>query len=445
MAASGGMSSDIPDVINVGLMGLGVVGTGVATHLLDRGSSLADVAGRSVNLKKVLVRDPALPRGIKLPSGVMTTNAEDILSDPDIHIVVEVMGGTDPAEGYLRQGLAAGKHVVTANKEVMAKSGPELLALARQNDASLLFEASVGGGIPIVGCLMNELAANDIRSIRSIINGTTNYILTRMAHQRTSFQQALGEAQDLGYAEADPTNDVEGIDAAYKLTILASLAYRRPFQHADVFCEGISKLEPQDFRYAQELGYSIKFLAIANLEDGAVQLRVYPAFVPAEHMLAKVDGVYNAVEVDGSLCGRVLFHGMGAGREPTTSAVVGDLIEVVRSIGSHATQLGAQDGRSPGNGVDLAVRPIGDLQARYYIRLDVADHPGVLAQIAQVLGDGQISIAAVLQRDTHPETESAEIVITTHPANEASMQNALKAMAGLDQVRRVSNMIRIEE
>ena len=176
-----------------------------------------------------------------------------------------------------------------------------------------------------------------------------------------------------------------------------------------------------------------------------MHLRVYPALVPSEHMLAKVDGVYNAVEVAGSLCGQVLFHGMGAGREPTTSAVVGDLIEVVRSIGSHATQPGAQDGRSPGNGVDLAVRPIGDLQARYYIRLDVVDHPGVLAQIAQVLGDGQISIAAVLQRDTPPETESAEIVITTHPANEASMQNALKAMAGLDQVRRVSNMIRIEE
>ena len=445
MAASSGMPSDIPDVINVGLMGLGVVGTGVAAHLLDRWSSLADVAGRSVKLKKVLVRDLALPRDIDLPSGVLTTNAEDILSDPEIHIVVEVMGGTNPAEGYLKQSLAAGKHVVTANKEVMAKSGPELLALARQNGASLLFEASVGGGIPIVGCLMNELAANDIRSIRSIINGTTNYILTRMAHQRTSFEQALGEAQDLGYAESDPTNDIEGIDAAYKLTILASLAYRRPFQHADVFCEGISKLEPQDFRYAQELGYSIKSLAIATLEDGAVQLRVYPAFVPAEHMLAKVDGVYNAVEVDGSLCGQVLFHGMGAGREPTTSAVVGDLIEVVRRMGNHATPPGTQEEKRPGNGAELTVRPIGDLQARYYIRLEVADHPGVLAKIAQVLGDGQISIAAVLQRDTHPETESAEIVITTHPAKEASMQNALKAMAGLDQVRRVSNMIRIEE
>ena len=445
MASSSGMSGEVPDEINVGLMGLGVVGTGVAAYILGKASSLAAVTGRNVNLKKVLVRDITRARDINLPSGLLTTNAEDILADPEIHIVVEVIGGTDPVENHLKQALAAGKHIVTANKEVMAKSGPELLALARKNSANILFEASVGGGIPIVGCLMNELAANDIRSIRSIINGTTNYILTRMANERTSFDQALGEAQGLGYAEADPTNDIEGIDAAYKLTILASLAYRQPFQSADVYCEGISRLEPQDFRYAQELGYAIKSLAIANLDDGAVQLRVYPALVPSEHMLAKVDGVYNAVEVDGSLCGQVLFHGMGAGREPTTSAVVGDLIEVVRKMGSQSRSSGSQEWAGPGNGAALTVRPIGDLQARYYIRLDVADNPGVLAQIAQVLGDGEISIAAVLQRDTDAEAGSAEIVITTHPAKGASMQDALQIMAGLSQVRRVSNVIRIEE
>ncbi|MQG61995.1 MAG: homoserine dehydrogenase [SAR202 cluster bacterium] len=439
------MSGEVPDEINVGLMGLGVVGTGVAAYILGKASSLAAATGRNVNLKKVLVRDITRARDIDLPSGLLTTNAEDILADAEIHIVVEVIGGTDPVENHLKQALAAGKHIVTANKEVMAKSGPELLALARKNGANILFEASVGGGIPIVGCLMNELAANDIRSIRSIINGTTNYILTRMANERTSFDQALSEAQGLGYAEADPINDIEGIDAAYKLTILASLAYRQPFQSADVYCEGISRLEPQDFRYAQELGYAIKSLAIANLDDGAVQLRVYPALVPSEHMLAKVDGVYNAVEVDGSLCGQVLFHGMGAGSEPTTSAVVGDLIEVVRKMGSQSRPAGLQEWAGPGNGAALTVRPIGDLQARYYIRLDVADNPGVLAQIAQVLGDGEISIAAVLQRDTDAEAGSAEIVITTHPAKGASMQDALQIMAGLSQVRRVSNVIRIEE
>ena len=445
MADASGISSESPTVINVGLMGLGVVGTGVAAKLLGSSSSLAEVTGRKINLIKVLVRDLLRTRDIQLPADVLTTNAKDILADPDIHILVEVMGGTDPAESYLRQGLSSGKHVVTANKEVMAKSGFELMALARDNGVNLLFEASVGGGIPIVGCMMNELAANDIRSIRSIINGTTNYILTRMAHERTSFQQALLEAQELGYAEADPTNDVEGIDAAYKLIILASLGYRQSFQPADVYCEGISKLEPQDFRYADELGYAIKFLAIANLDAAAVQLRVYPAFVSAEHMLAKVDGVYNAVEVDGSLCGPVLFHGMGAGREPTTSAVIGDLIEVVRKTGN-LTQSGyVQAIVDAKNGPLLKVRPIGDLQVRYYIRLEVADTPGVLAQIAQVLGDGQISIAVVLQRDTNPETQIAEIVITTHPAQEASVQKALEALAVLPQVNRVSNTIRIEE
>ena len=445
MTASSSVPAETASVINIGLMGLGVVGAGVAAKLLGNNEALADVTGRAVKLKKVLVRDLARPRDIDLPSGLLTANAEDILADPSIHIVVEVMGGMDPAEAYLKQALSAGKHVVTANKEVMAKSGPELLALARQKGASLLFEASVGGGIPIVGCLMNELAANDIRSIRSIINGTTNYILTRMAHQGASFPQALGEAQELGYAEADPTNDIEGIDAAYKLTILASLAYRRRFQPEDIYREGISKLEPQDFRYARELGYAIKSLAIATLDDGAVQLRVYPAMVPDDHMLAKVDGVYNAVEVDGSLCGQVLFHGMGAGREPTTSAVVGDIIEAVRKMGGQNLHpMGLRHGDEQ-NETGLSVRPIGDLQTRYYIRLDVADHPGVLAQIAQVLGDGQISIAAVLQKDTQPETESAEIVITTHPALEASVQKALQVMDGLPQVRRVCNTLRIEE
>ncbi|MDA1128506.1 MAG: homoserine dehydrogenase [Chloroflexi bacterium] len=428
--------------INVGLMGLGVVGTGVAATLLRENSPISDVAGRPVNLKKVLVRDLSRSRDIDLPSGFLTADPEDILSDPDIHIVVEVMGGTDPAKGYLKRALSAGKHVVTANKEVMAKSGPELLALARENGVNLLFEASVGGGIPIVGCLMNELAANEIRSIRSIINGTTNYILTRMANQGTNFQVALSEAQGLGYAEADPTNDIEGIDAGYKLTILASLAYRRRFKPEDVYLEGISKLEPQDFRYARELGYAIKSLAISSLDNGAVQLRVHPVMVPNEHMLAKVDGVYNAVEVDGSLCGQVLFHGMGAGREPTTSAVVGDVIEAARKMGGHPA--GPHQGAAQ-NETSISVRPMGNLQTRYYIRLDVADRPGVLAQIAKALGDGQISIAEVLQKDTQPETESAELVITTHPAKEASVQMALEVIAGLPEVRRVSNTLRIEE
>ena len=426
--------------INVGLMGLGVVGGGVASALLQEPSPVSARVGRPVNLRRVLVRDRSRLRDVEVPAALLTTNAEDILDDPEIDILVEVMGGSDPASAYFRRALESGKHVVTANKEVMAKEGAELMALARAQRVSLLFEASVGGGIPIVGCLMNELAANDVYSIRTIINGTTNYILTRMAFQRTAFAEALAEAQGLGYAEADPTNDVEGIDAAYKLTVLATLAYGRRFRPEDVFRQGISALEPQDFRYAKEFGYAIKSLAIADLDGGEVQLRVYPALVPAENMLANVNGVYNAVEVHGSLCGQVLFHGMGAGRGPTTSAVLGDLVETARLV---------RDGAAPGGSRELSqhlgVRPIDALRTRYYIRLIVADQAGVLAQIARVLGDENISIASVLQKDADAETQSAEIVIMTHPALESSVQRALLTIGGLDPVRRVGNMLRIEE
>ena len=412
----------------------------MAAALLQEPSAVSPRVGRPVNLRRALVRDRSRVRDMDLPAGVLTTNAEDILADPEIDIVVELMGGSDPAADYFRQALQSGKHVVTANKEVMAKHGAELLALARANRVSLLFEASVGGGIPIVGCLMNELAANDVYSIRGIINGTTNYILSQMASYRTAFADALSEAQGLGYAEADPTNDVEGIDAAYKLAVLATLAYGRRFAPEDVFRQGISALEPQDFRYADEFGYSIKSLAIADLNDGEVQLRVYPALVPSESMLANVNGVYNAVEVCGSLCGRVLFHGMGAGRGPTTSAVLGDLVETARLVRDDAVPGGPQELSQ-----HLGVRSIATLQTRFYIRLIVADRAGVLAQIARALGDEDISIASVLQKDADPDTQSAEIVIMTHPARESSVQSALLAIGSLDPVRRVGNMLRIEE
>ena len=424
----------------MGLMGLGVVGGGVATALLREPSAVAARVGCPVILRKALVRDISRPRDVDLPSGVLTANAEDVLDDPEIDILVEVMGGSDPAADYFRRALASGKHVVTANKEVMAKDGADLMALARANRVSLLFEASVGGGIPIVGCLMNELCANDVYSIRSIINGTTNYILTRMALERAPFCEALAEAQGLGYAEADPTNDVEGIDAAYKLTVLATLAYGSRFRPEDVYREGISALEPQDFQYAQEFGYSIKSLAVADLNVGEVQLRVYPALVPSGNMLANVNGVYNAVEVNGDLCGQVLFHGMGAGRGPTTSAVLGDLIETARLVRDNAAPGGPRELSEK-----LSVRSIDDLQTRYYIRLNVADQAGVLAQIAKALGDCNISIASVLQKDADVETQSAEIVIMTHPARESSVQRALLEIGGLPPVRRVGNMIRIEE
>lgn len=423
----------------MGLLGLGVVGGGVAAILLDESQEIARKIGLPVNLKKILVRDPNKTRDTNFSSDLITTNPEDVLADPSIKIVVEVIGGTEPAVQYLRDALSTGKHVVTANKEMMAKFGPELLDLARQNRVNLLFEASVGGGIPIVGSLMSQLLANDIQSIRGIINGTTNYILTQMAQEHTGFGQALGEAQQQGFAEADPTNDVEGFDAVYKLSILASLAFHQRVSPDDIYRQGITNLQPQDFRYAQELGYAIKSLAVATLEQREIRGRVYPALVPADHMLAKVDGVYNAVEVTGSLCGQVLFHGRGAGRRPTASAVLGDLIDIGRRLHLNGPPVAISE-----SGYACPVRSIDDLETQYYIRLNIADQAGVLAQVAKILGDRRISIASVLQKDTFPEEQKAELVITTHPARDASVQEALRLVAGLEVVNEVCNMLRIE-
>jgi len=426
--------------VGIGLLGMGVVGGGVAATLLEHSESIAAKVGRPVNLKKVLVRDAARKRDVSVPDSLITTNPEDILSDPDIPLVVEVIGGESPAAQYLKDALQSGKHVVTANKEVMAKRGPELLSVASRNGVSLLYEASVGGGIPIIGCLVKELVANRFHSVRSIINGTTNYILTRMANDHTDFSLALAEAQERGYAEADPTNDIEGFDAVYKLSILAGLAFHRRVPPESIYREGITRLQPQDFRYAHELGYAIKSLAIATEEGGAIQARVYPALVPQDNMLAKVDGVYNAVEVEGSLCGRVLIHGRGAGRGPTTSAVVGDLVEIARNISSGSTPLPSVAPEDSGQ-----TRSIDDLECQYFLRLNIADRPGVLAQIARILGDQNISIASVLQKDANPEAQTAEIVITTHPARELWVQRALQQAEDLEVVQEINSLLRIED
>ena len=426
--------------IGVGLMGLGVVGSGVASVLLNPVEAISRRVNCPVRLKKVLVRDPAKQRSITIPADLLTVNPSDILDDAQIQVLVEVIGGENPASQYVQEALSKGKHVVTANKEVMAKHGPELIALAAEKRVNLLFEASVGGGIPIVGPLMKDLLANEIHSIHAIINGTTNYILTRMAGDGIDFRQALAEAQQLGYAEADSTNDVEGIDAAYKLAILATLAFHTRVHADDVYREGISRLQAQDFRYAQELGYAIKLLAIARRNGDALSLRVCPAFVPQEHILAKVDGVFNAIEVEGDLIGRVLFHGQGAGQEPTTSALVGDVIDIARKLGSENEPVPATMLSEP-----LAIAPMSSLMSQYYIRLNVVDRPGVLAQIASVLGDLSISIASVIQKDTDLGDQTAELVVTTHLALEARMQEAIERMERLEVVRQIGTLVRVED
>ena len=426
--------------VGIGLLGLGVVGGGVARILSEKSEHLEGLVGCSLSLEGALVRDLGKGRSFQAPPHLVTTNVEDILNNPRVGIVVEAMGGQNPALDYILKSISVGKHVVTANKEVMARHGPDILNLARKKGVQVLFEASVAGGTPIIAPLLRDLVANDILNIRAIINGTTNYVLTRMAQQGVDFEVALEEAQELGYAEADPTNDVQGIDAAYKLAILSTLAFRARIKDSDVYHEGITRLTARDFLYAQELGYTIKLLAIASKENGTVQVRVHPVFVPAEVMIAKVDGVLNAVEIETDLAGQVLFHGRGAGSMPTASAVIADVVDIARNIAGNVTPSAPLKLSE-----DVRVRPMIELETKYYLRLNVADRPGVFAQIAKLLGDMKISIASVIQKETDDVAQRAEIVLMTHRAREDAMQQAIKLLEGLDVVNEVGNLVRVEE
>ena len=427
--------------IGVGLMGLGVVGGGVARVLTDRAGLLTERVGLPLVLRKVKVIEPDLARPLaqEMDSSLFTTDADEFFATPGMDIVVEAIGGEEPALRYLKRALSAGKYVVTSNKEVIAKHGAELLDLARQRGVGVYFEASVGGGIPLIAPFQHSLVANRIAGIYAIINGTTNYILTRMARDGVDFTSALKKAQELGYAEANPENDVEGIDATYKLAILASLAFQTQVHPGDVYREGISRLSNRDFRYARELGYAIKLLAIAKEENKEVEVRVHPVFIAEDSLLAKVDGVYNAVLVEGDLVGKVLFFGEGAGALPTSSAVAADVIAAARDIALGVSS-GAGFSLEPGK----VIKPMAEIESRYYLRLNVADRPGVLAQVSRVLGDKLISISSVIQQLADGVAQTAEIVIMTHPAVEAAMQSALGELAELPVIKEISSFIRVE-
>jgi homoserine dehydrogenase len=428
--------------IGVGLMGLGVVAGQVARVLMDRADELAAKVGRPLELRKikVLPQDLSRPLAGQLPAGLFTTDDDEFFNEPGIDIIIEAIGGERPALEYHKRALASGRHVVTSNKELIAKHGPELLALAGRHGVGLQYEASVGGGIPLIAPFKHDLVANRISGIFAIINGTTNYILTRMAREGLDFAAALQQAQALGYAEPDPVNDIEGIDARYKLAILATLAFQSKVRPADVYCEGISRMAGRDFRYARDLGFAIKLLAIAKQYDNSIEARVHPVFIPADSFLAKVEGVYNAIQVEGDLVGKVLFMGQGAGALPTSSAVIADIVgsaqKIVKGIGSLSTWK-----EVPGK----HIKPVDDIETQYYIRLSAADRPGVLARIATVFGDHEISISSALQPESDEKTQTAEIVIMTHPALERDMQQALRGLKSLDVVREISNFIRVEE
>jgi homoserine dehydrogenase len=427
--------------IGIGLMGLGVIAGQVARVLIDRAEALAERVSCPLVLRKikVLPQDLTRPQAKEMAKELFTTDADEFFTEPEIDIMVEAIGGESPALEYLTRALSDGKQAVTANKEVIAKHGAKLLDLAERQGVGLRYEASVGGGIPLISRFQYDLVANEVGGIYAIINGTTNYILTRMAREGVDFSSALARAQELGYAEPNPENDVDGIDATYKIAILASLAFHTEVKPEDIYREGISRLSSRDFQYARELGFAIKLLAIAKDNNREIEVRVHPVFIPEDSLLAKVDGVYNAVLVEGDLVDKVLFFGQGAGPLPTSSAVIADIVAAAQEVRLGVvvrTRRRLEAGRT--------IKPMSEVETRYYLRLDIADRPGVLAQIAKVLGDHQISISSAIQKLADPAAGTAEIVIITHNAQEKNMQSALSKLGQLPVLKEISSFVRVE-
>ena len=379
--------------VRVGLLGFGVVGGGTVAVLTRNANEIARRAGRGIEIVKILTRDPGKRRAQAVPEGLITTDATTILDDPTIEVVVETMGGIEPARSYVLAAIAKGKHVVTANKALIATAGNEIFAAARARGVVVAFEAAVAGGIPIIKAIREGLAGNRIRGVAGIINGTCNYILTEMREHGTEFATALAQAQELGYAEADPHFDVDGIDAAHKLTILAAIAFGIPLAFAQVHIEGIRDLEPADIAYAAELGYRVKHLGIARRVSDGIELRVHPVLIPQKRLIANVDGVMNAILVSGDAVGSTLFYGPGAGAEPTGSAVVADIIDVVRTLTTDPELRVPHLAFQPDALSDGPILGMADVTTACYLRCEAEDRPGVLADITRILADLGISIS----------------------------------------------------
>jgi homoserine dehydrogenase len=418
----------------IALVGCGTVGSGVARLLLEQPERLAARAGRRLELRRVVVRDPAKPRPVSLPPGLVTTDLRQVLADESVHAAVEVVGGTGWARQAVLDLLAAGKHVVTANKALLAQHGAEVFDAARRHGRAVAFEASVAGGIPIIAALAQSLAGNQILALQAILNGTSNFILTGMTESGRSYAEALAEAQQRGYAEADPTLDVDGTDAAHKLAILAQIAFGLAVSVAAVERHGIAGLHDMDIRFARELGYTIKLLAEAWLLDGRLALHVSPVLLRHQAPLAQVRGAYNAIQVVGDAVGDTLFYGPGAGQMPTASAVVADLIDL--AVGR--AQRTFQTLRLwSGNGSGITLMPPGEVRSRFYLRLTVADRPGVLADVARELAQHRISISSVIQHEALDEQEGSPVplVIMTHTSATGAFR---AAVADIDRLGCVS-------
>lgn len=430
-------ADDLARPIRIGLLGFGTVGSGAYRMLQDNREAITRKVGRPLEVVRIGIRDSEKPR--TLPPSMFTRDLEAILDDPDIDVIVELIGGIDPAARLVEAALLNGKNVVTANKELIAKHGSRLVHMAKARGLDLHFEAAVGGGIPLVQPLKHQLAGNDVLKLMGILNGTTNYILTRMTQEGAELDDVLAEAQKLGYAEADPTNDVDGFDAVYKLAILASICFGKQVPIEGVHREGIRGVSKLDIKFADALGFRIKLLGIVEpAEGGAILARVHPTLIPKSHPLASVNDVYNAVWIHGDFVGDVMLSGRGAGSHPTASAVIGDLIDVGRNIVSGG----------PGSAIPydegMETVPIDRLEAAYYVRMNVVDRPKVLGAIAGIFGEHEVSLAAMEMRVVDEEKEIGEIVFLTHRCRESSLAHALEALKSSDAVREICSWIRVE-
>jgi homoserine dehydrogenase len=430
--------------VNVGLLGLGTVGGGTLNVLTRNAEEIARRAGCYIQITHAAAKSYNHDELIGLDRIKVTDNAFDVVDNPDIDIVVELIGGYSPAKELVLKAIANGKHVVTANKALIALHGNEIFEAAEKQGVMVAFEAAVAGGIPIIKAVREGLAANQIEWIAGIINGTGNFILTEMRDKGRDFADVLAEAQELGYAEADPTFDVEGIDAAHKLTILGSIAFGIPLQFDKTYTEGISRIEPQDVSYAEQLGYRIKHLGITRKTDKGIELRVHPTLLPARRLIANVDGVMNAVLVQGDAVGPTLYYGAGAGAEPTASAVVADIVDVARALTADPEHRVPHLAFQPSRLSDIKVADMGDVKTGYYLRMSVADKPGVVAQVAGILGDLGISIEAIQQKEPPEDETHASLVLLTQAVYEKLMQQAISRIEALDTINGKLVMIRVE-
>jgi len=430
--------------INVGLLGLGTVGGGTLTVLRRNAEEITRRAGREIRVVRAAVRNP---EKAKLLAGdlPLTINPFDVVDDPNIDIVVELIGGLEPARELVMQAIANGKHVVTANKHLVAKHGNEIFAAAQAKGVMVAVEAAVAGGIPIIKALREGLTANRIEWLAGIINGTSNFILTEMRDKGAAFDDVLKQAQALGYAEADPTFDIEGIDAAHKLTILSAIAFGIPMQFDRAYTEGISKLTREDVQYAEELGYRIKLLGIARRAESGIELRVHPTLIPERRLIANVDGAMNAILVKGDAVGPTLYYGAGAGAEPTASAVIVDLVDVTRLHTADPHHRVPHLAFQPDQLADTPILPMDEVRTAYYLRLRVFDRPGVLADITRILADSNISIDAMVQKEPAEGEEQATIILLTHITVEKNVNAAIAKIEALDSVAGKVMRIRLEE